>query len=313
MAPGYDTLELCLLKSQCKGVTFLTEIPKFLTRLTMQGTSEFGPFISGKLGSLEVSISENRVKIKNSSLCKYYLGNSFQTLSRENAKSAVEKISDDIHLPFQIAEVTKIHLAQNFTMQFDERLYYKYLGQAQYYKRLEQENGLYYNNPKKQLVFYGKLREQKAKKEPIPEYYKNSYLLRLEGRLNKRVSQQMNQPSITGKMLYDESFYGDLIKSYKKEYMSISKIALKIDKMKPTGSIKELIENFAHHTIMEIGQPNVLGLIKEWQSKSHIDKHQAHKLRKGIIELCSITNSEELRNELIDELDKKIIEACQCW
>lgn len=82
--------------------------------------------------------------------------------------------------------------------------------------------------------------------------------------------------------------------------------------MKPTGSKKELAENLARYSIMELGQPQVLNKVKEWQKRGEISKKQAYDLRAFIIQL-SKTPTDEKGNDLINELDKKVKEAARCW
>jgi len=195
-------------------------------------------------------------------------------------------------------------------MKYDESLYYPNLGEAQYYNRLEQNNGLYYSNGKRLLTFYGKVYEQKQKRQPIPEIYQNRNVLRYELRFTKQLRKQFNRPEITAGLLYDEGFYRELLKRWKNEYSAIQKINSKITSMKPTGSTKELIEHMALFQVLQVGQPNLLSLIKEWQQKGLISKKQACDHRAKIKQLSSIP-IEEKGNDLINELDKKIKEAAR--
>ena len=308
----YDNIDFTVNKENSPGTNFIQTIPQFLTTVSSQGVNQFGEYITGYLDSLKVSISESRVKIYDCSLCKYYLGDNFKTLSRGDTKRAIEQISDCLHLPFDLANITRIDVAKNMIMQFDEKVYYPYLGEAQYYSRLEQNNGLYYNNQKRQLVFYGKEPEQKLKRQPIPELYKDRNVLRYEIRFKKQLRQQFNRPEITAALLYDEVFYSDLVTRWKNEYLGIHKINSKLISMKPTGSKKELAENLALFTILELGQPQVLSKVKEWQETSQISKKQAYDLRTFIKKL-SETPINEKGNDLINELDRKIKEAARYY
>jgi hypothetical protein len=186
------------------------------------------------------------------------------------------------------------------------------LGEAQYYNRLEQNNGLYYNNHLRQLVFYGKGYEQRLKKQPIPELYKNKNVLRFEMRLRKQLRQQLKQPEIKAGLLSDEVFYGSLVTRWKNEYLAIQKINSKLISMKPTGSKKVLAENLALYTILEMGQPQVLSRVKEWQESGQISKKQAYDLR-TFIKRLSKTPIDEKGNELINELNRKVKEAARYW
>ncbi len=308
----YDNLDLTVTKDQSQGTDFLQTIPQFLTKVPNQGVNQYGKYVTGYLDNLKISISESRVKIYNSSICKYYLGDNFKTLTKGDTKRAIEKISDCLHLPFHLANVTRIDFAKNLIMQFDEKVYYPYLGEAQYYNRLEQNNGLYYNNQLRQLVFYGKEYEQRLKRQPVPELYKNRNVLRYEMRFKKQLRQQFNRPEITAGLLYDETFYSGLVTRWKDEYLSIQKINSKLTSMKPTGSKKELAENLALYTILELGQPQVLNKVKEWQESGEISKKQAYDLRTFIKQL-SKTPVNEKGNDLMNELDRKVKEAARFW
>jgi hypothetical protein len=308
----FDNTDLKYNNSATPGINFLESIPKFLTIVTSTGHTQFGEYVNGYLDTLKVKITENRVTVKDSSICKYYLGDNFKTLSKGDYKRAIEKISDCLHLPFQLANVTRIDLAQNFIMQHDSNLYYPYLGESQYYKRLEQNNGLYYNNKLRQLLFYGKLQEQKDKRQLIPELYQNRNVLRFELRYKHRLTNQFNQPEITAGLLYDEDFYRNLVKRWKNEYFNIQKINSKLSNMKPTGSTKELIENMALFQILEAGQSQVLNTIKQWQLTGEITKKQAKDHREKI-KLLTQKPFDIIGNDLINELNRKVKEAAQNW
>jgi hypothetical protein len=306
----YDNLDLAVLKEHCPEINFIDTIPQYLTSVINQGESEFGIYITGYLGNAKIKISENRVKFYDSSICKYYLGDNFKTLSKGDTKRAIEKISDSLHLPFDLANVTRIDFAQNFIMQYPESVYYPYLGEAQYYDRLEQNNGLYFNNTLRQKLFYGKVHEQKQKRQTIPELYQNRNVLRYELRFKRELRKQFNQPQITAGLLYDEKFYRELVKRWKDEYLTIQKINSKIISMKPTGSKKKLADNLALFSILELGQPQILTKIKEWQVTDQISKKQAYDLRTFIKTLSKIP-IEEKGNDLINELNQKVKEAAK--
>ena len=82
--------------------------------------------------------------------------------------------------------------------------------------------------------------------------------------------------------------------------------------MKPTGSKKEFAENLALYTILELGQPQILNRVKEWQQTGEINKKQAYDLRTFIKQL-SKSPIDEKGNELINELNQKIKEAARYW
>lgn len=308
----YDNIDMILTKDRSPETDFLNIIPKYLTMVVNEGRTQAGDYITGYLDNIKVNISENRVKLSDFSLCKYWLGDNFKTLAKGDTRQAIEQISSNLHLPLNLAYITRIDFGNNFIMQNSEKVYYPYLGQAQYYNRLEQPNGLYYNNRLRQLVFYGKEYEQRIKRQVIPELYQNRNVLRYEIRYKRQLRQQFKRSEITAGLLYDEAFYNVLLSKWKNEYLAIQKINSKLINMKPTGSKKELAENLALYTIIELGQSQVLGKVKEWQQRGEISKKQAYDLRAFIIHL-SKTPTEEAGNDLINELNKKIKEAARCW
>jgi len=162
------------------------------------------------------------------------------------------------------------------------------------------------------LVFYGKVHEQKLKGQPIPELYKNRHVLRYEMRFKKQLRKELKQPEIIANMLYDEGFYSYLVKRWKNEYLAIQKINSKLISMKPTGSKKEFAENLALYAILELGPPQILTRVKEWQQTGEINKKQAYDLR-AFIKQLSKTPIDEKGNELINELNQKIKEAARYW
>lgn len=308
----FDNIDMALYKSHCPDINFLKDIPQYLTKVSNHGFNQFGEYITGYLDNLKISITESKIKIYDSSLCKYYLGDNFKTLTRGDTKRAIEKISNCLHLPFQLANVTRIDIAQNLIMKYDEKLYYPLLGEVQYYTRLEQNNGLYYNNLLRQLLFYGKEYEQKIKRQPIPEMYKDRNVLRFEMRFKKRLGQQLKQPEITAGLLYNQAFYNSLVKRWNDEYFAIQKINSKATIIKPTTSTKDLIDNMALLMLLEIGQPKLLTTIEEWQKRGITTKKQA-KDQRDKIKLLASTPINEIGNELIIELDRKIKDASRYW
>ncbi|MDD4235614.1 MAG: hypothetical protein PHF99_06335 [Bacteroidales bacterium] len=306
----FDNTDITIRKEQATGINFIEVIPQYLTEAQEPRYNDFGTYIIGYLDNLKISITENRVKVYNSSLCKYYFGNNFKTLNRTDTKQAIEKISDNLHLPINKGDVTRIDFSNNLIMQNDVNDYYKYLGQLQYYQRLEQPNGIYYTNGDKQVLFYGKVREQKAKRQPIPELYKNQNVLRYEMRYKKHIRQQLNRHEIKAELLYDEAFYRDMVKRWKDNYLKIDKINNKMNMIKPTGSTKQLIENLALLQALEFGQPHLLALVKEWQRAGIINKKQAQDHRNKIKSLSKIM-ADSPGMDLIQELNKKVKEAAK--
>jgi len=309
----YDNIDLILRVDEAPGVDLLHDLPARLTRPNMT-TFEGGEVsISGYLDSLKVRVSERAVKIKDSSLCKWYLGDNFQGLSRGDTRLAIEKLSDLLFLPMNRATVTRIDVAQNFIMKYAKSVYFDHLGTLQYFNRLPQPNGLYYSNSRKTLLFYEKVHEQTDKGQPVPEMYRNRQVLRYEQRYKKRLLQCFNRPELRACTLYDPAFYIDLVNRWRSEYERIKKINdIQIDYSMIQGK-----KDFARQALLfyiqeKGGELAVINEIREAYKKRELTKKQAHDLKGQIEEACK-SDVMTCSSDVIQELDKKVKEAARFY
>jgi len=311
----YDNVNLILSKEKAGQTDLLAEIPVYLSNVSEHRFNNSESIsITGYSDSLKVIVNENNVKIKDSSLCKWYLGDNLQTLSKRDTQRAIQKISDVLHLPFSIADVTRIDIAQNFIMKNDVSIYYNHLGLLQYFTRLEQNKGLYYQTKNKHLVFYDKIAESKAKGLLIPEMFKNRYVLRYEQRYLHRLREQFNISEIKASLLYDEQFYSNLIKSWHTDYKNINKLRdnLKFDysmiKTKKQFSLQAIL----YYVTQKGGELEALREITEAQRQGLLTKKQAFDLRDEIKKACKnelLTST----SDVIVELDTKVKQAVKFY
>lgn len=309
----YDTVNFRLLQSEAGGVDFLSEIPCCLENL---GEHNYNgeTVITGSLNGLKVSLSRFQLKVKDGSLCKWYLGDNFQTMGRGDTQRAIEKLSDTLHVPMSKATVTRLDIAQNFIMRHPPEVYLNHLGQLRFATRLQEPNGLYYDQTGGRLCFYDKNREQKSHKKTIPELYEGKNVLRYEQRYTKRIASQFRVSEVTGAMLYDEAFYVSLLNRWKDTYGAIQKIndislnfqAMRTKQQLYKMGVLSLIEQVG-------GQLQMLNQINEAQRMGELSKKQAFDLRQAINEACKTREGLTVPNEAIQELDKKVREAVKYY
>lgn len=207
------------LSSERAGISNLpAHVEPYLKHIT-EHKNELGQnYITGMLGSnYKAAVSVSGISLKGS-LAKYFLIDNFHTLTRADCQRAIEKMSDELHLPIDKAIIRRIDLAQNFIMKYEPETYYNYLGQCPHFKRFIQPNSVYYNNGKKTMIFYNKIAEGKTKGLIIPEVWHGQHVLRYEMRFEKRLPEQFNMPEINGSTLYAEKFYMELIKRWVEGY-----------------------------------------------------------------------------------------------
>lgn len=157
----YDTVNFWLPQSKAGGVDFLAETPYYLENV--------GEHIYNRY----------QMKIKDGSLCKWYMGDNFQTMGRGDTQKAIERLSDTLHVPIREATVTRLDIGRNFETRCPPEVYFNHLGSLRNFIRLKEPNGIYYCQSCKQLCFYDKIAEQKAHKAFIPKQYEGKNVLKL--------------------------------------------------------------------------------------------------------------------------------------
>ncbi len=311
----FDNIDLKLSFEEAGGVNLLHDIPARLTRQSETTFADGTISISGYLDSIKVRVTAQAVKIHDSSICKWFLGDNFQSLSRGDTKRAIQRLSDELRLPMDKAAVTRVDVAQNFIMRHDKAVYFDHLGSLQYFNRLQQNNGLYYSNitGNKTLLFYEKVHEQKVKGQPIPEMYRAKTCLRYEQRYKRRLLQTFNLPELRAAKLYEPGFYCDLVNRWRGEYERIKKINdIQINYSMIKTKKDQANQALLFYVSQRGGELAVINEIKEAYKRGELTKKQAHDLRQQVEEACKC-ESFTASSDVILELDKKVKEAARFY
>ncbi|MFH5885268.1 phage/plasmid replication protein [Halalkalibaculum sp. DA3122] len=157
----FDSLKLYLKQERASNTDLLAQTPVHLEKIKEHRQTGRIHY-SGKLKNLSIYVSERGVSIRGS-LAKYYLDDNLQTLTRQDTEQAINKLTDDLHIPVKKADVFRIDFAYNFVMKYEPTIYYNYLGGSQYFSRFRQPKSLYYKNGKRTKLFYDKRSEAKNK------------------------------------------------------------------------------------------------------------------------------------------------------
>lgn len=309
----YDTIFLRLTQAEVNGVDFLGEIPCCLGNISEH---YFGNYlcVTGNLAGLKVMVNNYQLKVKDGSLCKYLLGDNFQTMGRGDTQRAIEKLSDTLHLPMSKATVTRMDIAQNFIVKHPPQVYLNHLGVLRYANRLQEPSGLYYSLNGGRLCFYDKNKEQKSKREEIPELYNGRNVLRYERRYTKRIAAKFGVAEVTGAMLYNEAFYIEALNRWKADYQAIQKIndiTLNFPAMKTKKDLSKM--GILALTEQAGGQVEMITQINEAQQRGELTKKQAYDLRVAVNEACQLKEGLIIPNDAIQELDKKVAEAVRFY
>ena len=177
---------------------------------------------------MEKSIRQHKVNKTNPNkyinrinpIAKSYFGDNLHTLTRDETKYALEKLSDCLHVDINTAKITRLDVSTTLQTKRPPANYFRYLGEKPYFKRLEavKDETLYYCNHQRQIILYDKTKEAISNNVPIPDILRNSNLLRYELRYIKRLNKQLNI-DLAATKLYNEDFYRSVIQNWYNEFM----------------------------------------------------------------------------------------------
>ncbi len=308
-----DTIGLTLRSDVVPNIDLMAEISLHLSSITYDGLSYDKPTVNGKYHNFDVSINNNRIKIGNASLTKFFLGNSLSMMDRNNINQAIEKMSDDLHLPIEKADVNKFHYAKNIMLKNDVSLYLPYLGKSGRYKRLEQPFGINYQITGKEVAIYDKIKETKFRRELLHPLYNDRFMMRIESRFNHNLCKHFNRASITARTLYDEDFYMMVNDEWYKDYLSIDKIkTTKIDMQQVRTKEQMKLLGVLSLVQLEGGKTQSIQNLKERYLKRELTKKQYYDLR-GLIEQSSSLKLQTIESDLMIELNQKVKESVRYY
>ena len=310
----FDTVNFKLTAADVEGVSFIEETPCYLTDVATHQYNGGDMVVTGNLAGLKVTVNRWQVRVKDGSLCKWFLGDNFKSMGRADVQRAVERLSDELHLPMNLAAVTRLDVGCNSITQHPTEVYINHLGVLAWAKRLLQPSGLYYHRRDEILCFYDKNREQRARGEPIPDLYRGRNVLRYEQRFTHRLASVLGVPAVTGATLYDEAFYIAVVKRWRDTYNAIRKIndiQLNFQAMKTVRQIKNAA--FVQHIDSFGGEAEYLAQIAEAQKRGELTAKQAHDLRQAVKAACQEREGLTVKSEAIDELNKKVAEAVKFY
>lgn len=263
-------------------------------------------YFSGKLSPhLWVSSSAKGTSIKGS-LCKYYLGDNCQTLTRGDIERALQRLSDELNLPIDKAQVNRVDIADNMLVNYPVMSYFSYLGECRYLKRFRQPKTLYYQNGSRMLTIYDKLIESKKSGQVVPVFWNNSNVLRYEMRLIHKVAEQLNRDKLTASDLINEETYMMLVNRWYSEYNSIQKLQLINLDYRLMETPKDFMEQMAFLKIKELGQEKVIELVEDMRAKDIMKRPEYYSQVKGKVKKVFTTPQTSTPSQHITELDEKL-------
>lgn len=310
----YDTIDFTLYHGDAGGVDFLEETPCYFEFKEKRETYDGNPYLLGSLNGLRLSVDARRVKVYGGSLCKWYLGDNIKTMTRGDIQRAIEKLSDDLHLPMGSAVVSRIDVAQNFETRYPVDVYLGHFGKLGRKEPLRQPSSVYYDIPGGRVCIYDKIREMKEKRKPFPSIYKHVNVLRYERRHTDRIAQRLGMDVVTASTLYDEAFYIRLLDDWRNTFMAIQKLNDTSLNWEVVRTKKQLY-NMGLLALFEKtgGQLQTRTQIEAAAKRGQLTRKQALDLRRAVDDAYQIDGGFAVRNDAVHELERRVREAVRFY
>lgn len=303
----YDKIKLWAARTRAT-----PDVSRFLDKAKEQINHETGEVCTfGSLNGLKVSIYMGGISIIGS-LAKFLYPNNIYPLDMNSTAQAIEKLSDNLHLPITDAKVTGLEFGRAFVMAHPVESYLSKLGDMPRLLRYHFDVGTLYYKPRgkqqpKVFAFYDKKADAVAKGMVLPVGFEDANLLKYEMRFNGRLPQQMGVPDVKASTLSDSGFYRQMIKRYQENYFAISKLnQVKTDVMGEIKTVSDAFDVLVARLINGSDQTQITAFVEELkEAKVFEDRKNYTRLKRKIQEVATkagVTTSDELIRELDDEI-----------
>ena len=291
------------------------DITQYLTAGKTQTDIETGEVSSfGCLDGMKVSVFVGGVSVIGS-LTKYmHGGNNVYPLDRHSTEEALTRLSDSLHIDMNKAKVTGLEFGAVFLMAHPVECYLSKLGELPRRERLRVNAGslLYQRRGHYQpdtLAFYDKKADAQAKGMVLPNGFDNANLLKYEIRLDGRLTQQLGQASITGRDLFDRTFYGKVLHRWQEEYFNIKKQGQKTRDMNDIKTVTEAFNALVAELIASADKAQITAFMDELKAANVFADRKYYTRLKQRIDQVAAKGCLSLESEDVKELDNEIKNA----
>jgi hypothetical protein len=300
-----DTLGLYQIRESIRAGNPFDIVP-YLSDVTERHNEKQGTSCTGKALDFFVKVYESGNVFLDGSLSKFYFeNNNIETLTRKATQNAVEKLSDFLHTDITTARVTRIDLSTIIPTKRPPSDYFMFLGAKSYFNRLQANpDTLYYNNHQRQIIFYDKQKEARAKGMKVPEILQESNLLRYELRILKRVNAQL-KAEVTAGLLSNEMFYQSIVQRWYNEFETIQKLKNPSFMTENITTVKDAETALFAHLLQQSGQTVIDEFLNDLRAKSTFKERQRYsELKKKLNQILAQPKGQQ--SDLMQELETAI-------
>lgn len=266
--------------------------------------------ICGNVGNIRI-VQTFGVYYIEGSLPKYLYGNNVCQLTRKDIGTAIESLSDTLHLPIQDADVTGIEVGANICLSKVPSVYIGLLGDMPRMKRVMLGDSLYYRGSgkafPKQYYFYDKKQEVREKGGVMPVGLETANMLRYEMRLYRHLAKQLGIQELKALTLQDRAVYRELINRWLDGYLSINKITdMKEDGIEKGLSVKEAQNIFIARCLAKSGVASINDFVDELRQGDCFENRLYYNRLKANLQKLASKSKSSADNALIGELTERV-------
>ena len=220
---SYDTIKLVLTKHQIPATNFIPHIKQYIEVDQVHSNYER---VQGTVRNFKVMATLKCIKIEGS-VAKFIHGDNFRAVTLQDMERTLQTLSSMLHLPMDIAILSRVDIGCNLKVDHFPELYFDYLGtMPKFSRRICGNSSLYYENRACTMVFYDKVKEKEMRNPLFSGGWGFENVLRYEVRLVRGGIRSLlkSEPNPAGASLYDPVFYQALCTHAADLYMSIVKI-----------------------------------------------------------------------------------------
>lgn len=256
-----------------------------------------------------VSIHDTYVKIKGS-LPRFLWGSNHHNIERSDLQNVQQAFQSELGIDITYGKITYMELAQSVAVdQYPSDYINRFSINDMSGHKLHMIPGqtACFRNNTRWITLYDKTNEMRDNnREPANH---DKHLLRFEIKILRRLQKELDLDGpLLFHQLYSPRFYNHLINYwlqifYKLPYTTYPEFDICRTK-------KELVYQLAAFGLTDLGYNNILSKMEAWRSTKIVDRQKHYSFRKALEEVVTFGSRKE-KDDLLDELNLKIVALCQ--
>ena len=222
----YDKVKLILDTSCIDGYDWHEVVERMKSNYTLLGNgltkdNDEGYYWTGRhMGRIDIS---RRRVLFTGSIPKFMNGHNIYTLSLDEVRQFIERLSDILGLPMKYAVVKELEFAHNFEMRQLPMIYLQKLGGMRKFGLARIGETVYMETTLEKIKFYDKMREARKKRELPNKTELPENLLRYEVTFKNKRLKELFEDGLTAEDLCDKRVFWTLVAEWLAFFENVEK------------------------------------------------------------------------------------------